>query len=237
MLLTGASSAAGLALLSLFAAQPGCHVTAVTRSERRHSHALTSAGAHAVLQADCTDASSLHAALHAAQPHVVVHLAGSAPTAGCSGGDATMLRCTVDACLSVRGVARFVFVSALGCEETSVCLPGASLDVLQPWLQRKEQSESYLIASGLEYCVLRPGPLRDGAPTGQAVTSRDADRGQAYSALSRSDLAHVLFAAALSRTATRTVLSVLDASAVIIASPSLRTLEPWESLPFQLFEL
>ena len=83
--------------------------------------------------------------------------------------------------------ARFVLVSALGVGESLDCLPHASHDVLAPWLERKAKAEEGLMASGLEWTVLRPGPLTDAPRSGGAVATLDAVTGAiaSFSVLSK----------------------------------------------------
>ena len=83
----------------------------------------------------------------------------------------------VAACVAAAPAARFVLVSALGVGDSLDCLPYASHDVLKPWLERKALAEQSLEASGLEWTVLRPGPLTDAPPSGRAVATLDATQG------------------------------------------------------------
>jgi uncharacterized protein YbjT (DUF2867 family) len=186
-----------VALIALFAAQ-GCHVTALCRSPASEG-ALLAAGASSVLVGDATDASFLQRALAAAQPALVLSAVGtSPPAAACGGADASGTAALVAACVAAQSaspVSRFVLVSALGVAESLDCLPYASHDVLQPWLAAKESAEATLRASGLEWTILRPGPLTDAPATGRAVATLDAAAGKAFSTLGRADFAQVAYQA------------------------------------------
>jgi uncharacterized protein YbjT (DUF2867 family) len=187
----------GAALIALFAAQ-GCHVTALCRSPSSEG-ALLAAGASSVLVGDATDASFLQRALATAQPALVLCAVGtSPPAAACGGADASGTAALVAACVAAQSaspVGRFVLVSALGVAESLDCLPYASHDVLQPWLAAKEAAEATLRASGLEWTILRPGPLTDAPASGRAVATLDAASGKAFSTLGRADLAQVAYQA------------------------------------------
>ena len=198
-----------------------------------------------MLCADATQPASLHEAFAAAQPHCVVHLAGSNPSraGGCSCGDGLLAINAVDAALGQNSVKRFLLLSSLGVGDSKDCIPAPSEDVLRPWLLGKEAGEGYLRSSArpgpggrqLQSLILRSGPLTNDSPQGaRTVLSCDAAGAKAYSSMGRGALAEVLCRAALQEPLAEDgqTLSVLDAGNLIISSPSLRSLEPWESLPF-----
>ena len=140
--------------------------------------ALLAAGASAVVVADALDAPAAAAAVAAASPALVVSAVGTSPPEPiCSDADAAGTASLVAAAVAHAPSARFVLISALGVGESLECLPHASHDVLAPWLERKERAEGLLMASGLEWAVLRPGPLTDAPRSGQAVATLDAVTG------------------------------------------------------------
>ena len=184
--------------------------------------ALLAAGASSVVVADAQDGLACAAAVATSAPGLVVSAVGTSPPEPiCSDADAAGTAALVAAAAVHAAGARFVLISALGVGESLDCLPHASHDVLAPWLQRKEKAETLLQASGLEWVILRPGPLTDDPRSGSAVATLDAvsgtvlgheqplrrehhpvltwhvrkHAGKAFSTLSRSDFAHIAYQA------------------------------------------
>lgn len=60
-----------------------------------------------------------------------------------------------------RGVDRYVIVSAMGAAD-----PDAGPEQMQPYLRAKGAADERLAASTLDYTIVRPGSLTDGAGTG-----------------------------------------------------------------------
>ena len=140
--------------------------------------ALLAAGASSVVVGDAMDASFTAAALASASPGLVLSAVGTSPPEPvCSDADAAGTASLVAAAVTHAPGARFVLISALGVGESLDCLPHASHDVLAPWLARKARAEEMLQASGLEWTVLRPGPLTDAPRSGSAVATLDAVSG------------------------------------------------------------
>jgi uncharacterized protein YbjT (DUF2867 family) len=91
--------------------------------------------------------------------------------------------------LSVR---RYVMVSSIGAENP------AGGGAMQPYLEAKAEADAYVVASGLDYTIVRPGSLTDDPGTGLVTVTRTlGNRGR----VSRDDVAAVL-AACLSTPAT-----------------------------------
>ena len=158
--------------------------------------ALLAAGASEVVVADVMQPASAAAAVAAASPALILSAVGTSPPEPiCSDADAAGTSSLVAAAVAHAPLARFVLISALGVGESLDCLPHASQDVLRPWLERKEKAEGVLQGSGLEWTVLRPGPLTDAPRSGSAVATLDAVSGKAFSTLSRADLAHIAYQA------------------------------------------
>jgi uncharacterized protein YbjT (DUF2867 family) len=104
------------------------------------------------------------------------------------------------------GTRRFVQVNAQQLNEATRAALGAGLD---EYLREKQEAESALRASSLDWCVLRPGPLDDSPPTG-AITVRAGDDPQPETGIGRADLATTICELA---TLDRTVRAVLAVSA------------------------
>lgn len=148
---------------------------------------------------------------------------------------------------------RFVLVSALGVGDSAGSVPAVSRDALSIFLGAKSLDEDAITAACASlphgWVVLRPGPLTggdedDGGAAGAAVATPDdsgatgaavatPDAGGAFSPLPRASLAHVALAAAVAPNAAFRRFAVLDPSALVISTPQLRGLEPWEALPFE----
>jgi uncharacterized protein YbjT (DUF2867 family) len=73
----------------------------------------------------------------------------------------------VDAALAV-GVRRYVMVSSIGADR-----PDAASGGMRPYLEAKAEADRYLMASGLEYTIVRPGSLTDDPGTGRVRLSTE----------------------------------------------------------------
>ena len=231
--------------------------TCLTREPDTHTSRLTASGAAALLAVDLAHADSVavltsHLKQHQRPYDVVIHAAGGAPDTGCACSEAAMTRHLLAALAAVPSTssALLVYVSALGVGSTADCLPGQSVDVLLPWLSQKEASEDAIRSSGHSHAViLRPGPLTSAtsasAPASSCILARpdDAASSKVYSPLSRQALGQLIAALAVGYHSrggrppegwgASTVWAVLDPQGVVIASPYMRRLEAWESLPFE----
>jgi uncharacterized protein YbjT (DUF2867 family) len=116
---------------------------------------------------------------------VVVFAAGAGPGSGPERkrtvdlGGAVKL---VDAAQAV-GVRRYVMVSSIGAHR-----PAAS-GAMRPYLEAKAEADRYLMASGLDYTIIRPGSLTEAPGTGRVrVSTGLGDRGE----IPRDDVAAVI---------------------------------------------
>ncbi len=85
-----------------------------------------------------------------------------------------------------EGVRRYVMVSSIGAGNP----PAAGGDVFGEYLRAKSEADRALEASGLEYTIVRPGPLSDEPARGLVSVGVDLDRIE----ISRADVAAVLAA-------------------------------------------
>jgi uncharacterized protein YbjT (DUF2867 family) len=115
----------------------------------------------------------------------VVFAAGAGPGSGAErkwtvdyGGAVKLLR---------AGVPRYVMVSAMGAADP----PAEGGDVFGEYLRAKAKADQELMASGLDWTVVRPGGLTDDLPTGLVRVAERLPRGQ----IPRDDVAAVLLAA------------------------------------------
>ncbi len=90
-----------------------------------------------------------------------------------------------------EGVRRYLMVSSIGAGDP----PPAGGGVFGEYLRAKAAADRALEASGLEYTVVRPGPLTDDPPRGLVKVGQDLERVE----ISRADVAAVLAACLESR--------------------------------------
>jgi uncharacterized protein YbjT (DUF2867 family) len=88
----------------------------------------------------------------------------------------------VDAALAV-GVHRYVMISSIGADR-----PQAASGGMRPYLEAKAEADHYLMASGLEYTIVRPGSLTDDPGTGRVRVSTELG---ARGSIPRDDVAAV----------------------------------------------
>lgn len=87
------------------------------------------------------------------------------------------------------GVRRFVFVTAIGAGDSRSAVGPKVMQFLGPVLEEKTLGEDYLLASGLDYTILRPGGMNNDPASGTAI--RTEDHG-VMGVISRADLAQLV---------------------------------------------
>jgi nucleoside-diphosphate-sugar epimerase len=112
----------------------------------------------------------------------------------------------IDAAVA-SGVQRFILVSSLGAGKTKDAIPAAAYASLAEVLADKEKAEDYLIASGLNYTIVRPGGLKSEPATGQGVLTLDT---HVAGSICRADVAILVCQCLNSEKAERQVLSAFD---------------------------
>jgi uncharacterized protein YbjT (DUF2867 family) len=90
-----------------------------------------------------------------------------------------------------EGIRRYLMVSSIGAGSP----PEEGGDLFGEYLRAKAAADRDLAASGLEYTIVRPGPLSDDPPRGLVRVGEDLDRVE----ISRADVAAVLAACLDSR--------------------------------------
>jgi uncharacterized protein YbjT (DUF2867 family) len=181
VLVAGGHGKVALRLLKLLAAK-GHRARGLVRSAGQAAD-LEAVGAVAVLgdlEADASLAEYVEGA------DAVVFAAGAGPGSGPARkrtvdlGGAVKL---VDAALAV-GVRRYVMVSSIGADR-----PRAASGGMRPYLEAKAEADRYLMDSGLEHTIVRPGSLTDDPGTGRVRVSTElGGRG----AVPRDDVAAVI---------------------------------------------
>jgi uncharacterized protein YbjT (DUF2867 family) len=87
------------------------------------------------------------------------------------------------------GVSRFIFVTAIGCGDSRGTVGPRVLEFLGAVLEEKTLGENYLMASGLDYTILRPGGMTHDAASGTAIRTEDR---KAMGVINRADLARLV---------------------------------------------
>jgi uncharacterized protein YbjT (DUF2867 family) len=86
-----------------------------------------------------------------------------------------------------NGVDRYVMVSAMGAAD-----PESAQGPMRPYIQAKADADAALVASGLEFTIVRPGRLTDDPGTGGVEAAERLGR---RGSITRADTAAVLLAA------------------------------------------
>ena len=71
------------------------------------------------------------------------------------------------------GVQKFILVTSIGSGNSVVAMPPQALEALKPVLIEKEKAEQYLISSGLNYTIIRPGGLKSEPPTNNGIITEN----------------------------------------------------------------
>jgi uncharacterized protein YbjT (DUF2867 family) len=82
-----------------------------------------------------------------------------------------------------QGISRYLMVSAISSNR-----PDTWSDQMRPYQEAKHEADQYLIDSGLDYTIVRPGGLTDDPGTGRVQVGERLDYGQ----VTRDDVAAVL---------------------------------------------
>jgi uncharacterized protein YbjT (DUF2867 family) len=82
-----------------------------------------------------------------------------------------------------QGIRRYVMVSAIGANR-----PETWSDDMRPYQEAKSEADKYLVESGLDYTIIRPGGLNDDPGTGKVQLGERLDYGQ----VTRDDVAGVI---------------------------------------------
>jgi uncharacterized protein YbjT (DUF2867 family) len=85
-----------------------------------------------------------------------------------------------------NGVARYVMVSAMGAGD-----PESASEAMRPYQQAKADADAALVASGLDFTIVRPGGLTDDPGTGRVQAAESLGR---RGSITRADTAAVLLA-------------------------------------------
>src|SRR4051812_13731702 len=68
-------------------------------------------------------------------------------------------------------VRRYVMVSSIGADD-----PSGGSEAMRPYLQAKADADAALASSGLDFTIVRPGPLTDDPGTSRVTVGTDVER-------------------------------------------------------------
>ncbi|MBD2094953.1 SDR family oxidoreductase [Trichocoleus sp. FACHB-591] len=200
--LAGASRGVGREIARCLVEQ-GIQVKALLRSEAARSE-LEAMGITVVL-GDALSAAEVEQAMQGTPIQAVISTIGGLPKDG-ERADYLGNKNLVDAAVKV-GASKFMLVSSIGSGESIVALSPQALETLRPVLIEKEKAEQHLIASGLNYTIVRPGGLKSEPATGNAVLTEDP---KVSGMIHRADVAHLVCQCLQSDRANHKILSAID---------------------------
>jgi len=181
VVVAGGHGQIGLRLLRLLA--DGGHRARGLIRNPDHAGELSAAGAEPVV---CDMEALEDLSECCAGADAVVFAAGAGP------GSGPERKRTVDLGAAVKlieaaqelGVGRYVMVSAMGTKDVE-----SASEAMRPYIQAKKEADDALMASGLDWTVVRPGRLTDDPGTGTIDAARVLAR---YGEITRDDTALVL---------------------------------------------
>jgi nucleoside-diphosphate-sugar epimerase len=106
-----------------------------------------------------------------------------------------------------HGIQRVIMISSIGAGDSADALPWIAKWALGDVLVLKTRAEDYLQATGVPYTIIRPGGLKDGERTGNAVLTEDP---MAMGIVTRQDLADLVVGALDDPTTGKKIYSALD---------------------------
>jgi uncharacterized protein YbjT (DUF2867 family) len=181
ILIFGASRGTGLEVAKQLVAA-NIPVTAFVRPSSDIS-ALEALGNVEFVVGDAMVATDVQAAFESHYHHAVLS------TIGCRGCDVRpdfeANRNIVDAALAA-GVERMILTTTIGAGDSRDAPPWIMRWMLKDVTELKTRAETYLMTSGLDYTILRPGGLKDTEPTHRGILSDDR---AAFGIIGRTDLA------------------------------------------------
>lgn len=185
ILVFGGTRGTGLEIIKILKAR-GDTVTAFVRPTSDVS-LLRELGVD-LFEGDALDVDSVMAAFQSGPYGAVISSLGS--RRGDSAVDDVGTINVADAALA-SGVDRFVMVSSIGAGNSKDALPFYVRWILGAGLERKTTAENHLIASDLDYTIIRPGGLGEGPATETGLLVDDNQRFQ-FGQIPRAEVARLL---------------------------------------------
>ncbi|HEY6654436.1 MAG TPA: SDR family oxidoreductase [Solirubrobacterales bacterium] len=180
VVIVGGHGKIGLRLVKLLADRGDSPRGIIRKTEQAHD--LEEIGAEPIVL-DIENVDDIDDAL--AGSDAVVFAAGAGPGSGPARkrtvdyGGAVKL---ADACRS-QEIRRYVMVSSIGSNR-----PETWSDQMRPYQEAKSEADKYLVESGLDYTIIRPGGLTDGRGTGNVQIAERVE----YGTVTRDDVAAVI---------------------------------------------
>ncbi|EDX86606.1 hypothetical protein S7335_4311 [Synechococcus sp. PCC 7335] len=156
---------------------------------------------------DALDADAVKAAMSPHNVDVVISTIGGVP--GMEARDRPDYLGNKDLIDAAAKAKRFILISSIGSGDSAIALPPNVLDTLGPVLKEKAQAEDYLVNSGLDYTVIRPGGLISEPATGHEILSTDVS---IAGSITRAGVARLVVACMESDRARNQILSAIDLS-------------------------
>jgi nucleoside-diphosphate-sugar epimerase len=182
VVIAGGHGQIALRLARLLSAR-GERVRALIRNPD-HGSDVSSAGAEAVVF-DLEKQSSAELASVVAGADAVVFAAGAGPGSGAArkrtvdlGGAVKLIEAA-----QASGVRRYVIVSSIGADD-----PASGSEAMRPYLEAKAQADAAVVASGLDWTIVRPGHLTDEPGTARVTVGERVG----YADVPRDDVAAVI---------------------------------------------
>jgi uncharacterized protein YbjT (DUF2867 family) len=200
--LAGASRGVGREIAKYLIEQ-NQNVKALLRSDAARSE-LEAMGIKIVI-GDALDAAAVEQAMTGEPISAVISTIGGLPKDG-QRADYLGNKNLIDSAVKV-GATRFILVSSIGSGNSAVALPPQALETLEPVLVEKDKAEQHLIASGLNYTVIRPGGLKSEPATGNGVLTEDPT---IAGTIHRADVAQLVCRCLFSDAANNKILSAVD---------------------------
>jgi uncharacterized protein YbjT (DUF2867 family) len=149
-----------------------------------HAADLEAIGAVAVL---CDLEGEDDVSQHVAGADAVVFAAGAGPGSGAARKQTMDLGGALKLIDAARasGIARYVMISSIGADD-----PERGSEAMRPYLSAKAEADERLVASGLDYTIVRPGRLTDAPGRGRVRAELDSGSGE----VTRDDVAATLLA-------------------------------------------
>ncbi len=167
--LAGASRGVGREIAKCLTAQ-NQKVTALLRAEASRPE-LEVMGIKVVM-GDALDSAAVEQAILTNEPiQAVISTIGGLPKDG-QRADYLGNKHLIDAAVKAN-VHKFILISSIGSGESAVALPPQAMETLRSVLIEKEQAEKYLMASGLNYIIIRPGGLKSEPATGNGIITEN----------------------------------------------------------------
>ncbi|MFC5712611.1 SDR family oxidoreductase [Thalassorhabdus alkalitolerans] len=140
----------------------------------------------------------------------VIFAAGSGPH---TGADKTVLIDLWGAIKTIdeakkQGVNRFVMISAINVDD-----PEEAPEKMRHYVVAKKLADDHLKASGLDYTIVRPGPLTNDDPTGQLLIEEKI--GHRNGEITRGDVGHVVFETVDKENTHHKVFEILNGEALL----------------------